>query len=111
MAYVLRQQHEYIALRKFGAIQYYCYIIISHEVRVILSPMQDPVFQAFIVLCITAGKKFNYSTFGWTLISAVIEKASGESFLDYMQNHVFGPLGMTATKGEFHKPLVYHRAR
>jgi len=59
----------------------------------------------------TTGKEFNYTTHGWTLVSAVIERASGKSFLDYMQHHIFDPLGMTSTMGEFHQPLVYHRAR
>ena len=57
------------------------------------------------------GKAFNYTTHGWTLISAVIEKASGESFLKYMKGHVFGPLGMNSTRAGFHRPLVYHIAR
>jgi CubicO group peptidase (beta-lactamase class C family) len=43
------------------------------------------------------GKKFFYSTYGWVLISAVVEGASGQPFLDYMRDHVFRPLGMTRT--------------
>ena len=57
------------------------------------------------------GAEYNYSTHGWTLISAVIEKVSNKKFLDYMRDHVFMPLGMSSTGGEFHQPLVYSRAR
>ncbi len=58
-----------------------------------------------------AGTKYHYTTYGWTLLSSVIEKASGEKFLDYMRKNVFEPLGMAVTRGEFHEPLVYNRAR
>ena len=37
---------------------------------------------------------FNYSTYGYTLISAAVEGATGESFLDLLDQHVFGPLAM-----------------
>jgi CubicO group peptidase (beta-lactamase class C family) len=43
------------------------------------------------------GTRFSYSSFGWTLVSAVIEGASGQEFLDYMSRNVFQPLGMTHT--------------
>ena len=43
------------------------------------------------------GTRFSYSSYGWTLISAVIEGATGEEFLGYMSRNVFRPLGMTHT--------------
>ena len=43
------------------------------------------------------GTKFSYSSYGWNLISAVVEGASGDGFLHYMSVHVFQPLGMTHT--------------
>ena len=43
------------------------------------------------------GTKFSYSSYGWNLISAVVEGASGDNFLHYMSVHVFRPLGMTHT--------------
>ncbi|HVZ17766.1 MAG TPA: serine hydrolase domain-containing protein, partial [Terriglobales bacterium] len=43
------------------------------------------------------GEKFNYSTYGYTVIGCVIEGASGQKFGDYMQQHVFKPAGMTHT--------------
>ena len=58
-----------------------------------------------------AGTKFNYTTHGWTIVSAVIEKTSGTDYLSYMKKHVFNPVGMTATGGEFHEPLVFNRSR
>ncbi|NOT07940.1 MAG: beta-lactamase family protein [Gemmatimonadales bacterium] len=41
--------------------------------------------------------RFLYSTFGYTLLSAVIEGATKTPFLAVMSNHLFGPLGLGAT--------------
>lgn len=43
------------------------------------------------------GTKFGYSTFGYTLLSAVMEGAAGQPFLDVMQRTVFEPLEMLET--------------
>ena len=43
------------------------------------------------------GTRFSYSTYGWNLISAVVEGASGEDFLAYMSRHVIRPLGLRHT--------------
>lgn len=41
------------------------------------------------------GAKFSYSSYGWVLISAVMESAARRDFLDYMAMEVFAPLGLT----------------
>ncbi|XP_069812447.1 serine beta-lactamase-like protein LACTB, mitochondrial [Dendropsophus ebraccatus] len=56
------------------------------------------------------GSQFLYSTHAWTLLSAVVERASGRRFLDYMQQ-MFRDLGMTNTLPEEHEPIIYNRAR
>ena len=43
------------------------------------------------------GTKYSYSSYGWNLISAAMETASGQEFLMYMKNHVFIPAGMKST--------------
>jgi serine beta-lactamase-like protein LACTB len=40
---------------------------------------------------------FNYSTYGYTLLSAVVEGATRRPFLEVMQNELFVPLGMTSS--------------
>lgn len=40
---------------------------------------------------------YRYSTHGYTLLSAVIEGAARQPFLDYLREAVTAPLGMTAT--------------
>lgn len=44
------------------------------------------------------GTKYNYSTYGWSLVSAVMESAAHRDFLDYMETEVFKPLGMEHTR-------------
>ncbi|MEP1094264.1 MAG: serine hydrolase domain-containing protein [Cyclobacteriaceae bacterium] len=46
------------------------------------------------------GTDYSYSSYGWNLISAVIESASGEEFLPYMQKNIFDPLGMVNTTAD-----------
>lgn len=57
------------------------------------------------------GEKYHYSSYGWNLISAVIEGASGNKFLDYMQENVFDPIGMTQTVPGYNKAIIAHRTR
>ena len=57
------------------------------------------------------GTKFSYSSYGFNLISAVVESASGEQFLSYMTRHVFKPLGMTSTAADKNDSLIPNRTR
>ncbi|HYP12680.1 MAG TPA: serine hydrolase domain-containing protein, partial [Bryobacteraceae bacterium] len=45
-------------------------------------------------LAFEPGTQYSYSSYGWNLISAVIEGASGQDFLSFMQAEVFEPLGL-----------------
>ena len=44
-------------------------------------------------LAFVPGEWQDYSNFGYLLLSLIIEKVSGQSYSDYMQEHVFGPAG------------------
>lgn len=44
------------------------------------------------------GTKFSYSTYGWSLVSAVMESASHRDFLEFMDAEVFKPLKMDHTR-------------
>jgi CubicO group peptidase (beta-lactamase class C family) len=57
------------------------------------------------------GTRFSYSSYGFNLLSAVVEGASGEQFLAYMSRHVFKPLGMTSTAPDRNDSLIPNRAR
>lgn len=43
------------------------------------------------------GQRFGYSNAGYILLGAVIEKASGQSYYDYVREHVFKPVAMRDT--------------
>ncbi len=46
------------------------------------------------------GTDYSYSSYGWNLLSAVIEGASGEPFLTFMRREVFEPLGLRSIVAE-----------
>ncbi len=41
-----------------------------------------------------AGSKCEYSNFNYNILGLIVETASGESYTDYLQNHIFNPLEM-----------------
>ena len=55
------------------------------------------------------GTKYSYSSYGWNLLSAVVEAASGQNFLSYMRANVFEPLGMRNTSPDFVDSIIPHR--
>ena len=55
------------------------------------------------------GTRFSYSSYGWNLVSAVVEGASGEPFLAYMSQHVLKPLGLTHTAPDRSDSLIPNR--
>lgn len=57
------------------------------------------------------GDKYSYSTYGFVLLSAVIEGAAGEPFLTFVQRRVIDPVGMRNTVPEFPDSVIPHRAR
>ena len=54
--------------------------------------------------------KYQYSTYGWVLVSAAVESVAGEPFFQFMRTQVFAPLGMTETIPDFPTDVVTDRA-
>jgi D-alanyl-D-alanine carboxypeptidase len=48
-------------------------------------------------LSFVPGQQYEYSNYGFILLGAIIEKASGEDYYTYVKKHVFIPAGMTST--------------
>jgi D-alanyl-D-alanine carboxypeptidase len=48
-------------------------------------------------LAFEPGSRWEYSNYGFILLGALIEAASGMSYYDYVREHVFRPAGMTST--------------
>lgn len=56
------------------------------------------------------GTQYSYSSYGFNLLSAILESASGDEFLHLIQTQVFEPLGMTETVPEHMDSLILYRA-
>lgn len=56
------------------------------------------------------GSKFAYDNSGYVLLGYIIEKISGERYADYLQHHIFDPLGMTSTGFDVSETILPKRA-
>ena len=66
----------------------------------VFEPMK--VFQDDTLL-FKPGTDYSYSTYGWTIISAIVERASGTPYLTYMREAVIDRLGLVNTLADFEK--------
>lgn len=57
------------------------------------------------------GTKFIYTTYGFNLLGAVIEGASGKPYADYMKENVWEPLGMIHTRMDTANDIITKRVR
>jgi CubicO group peptidase (beta-lactamase class C family) len=60
-------------------------------------PVEALRFFADRSLLFEPGTQYRFSSYGWIVVSAAIEQATGERFLAFMQKQVFAPLGMNDT--------------
>jgi CubicO group peptidase (beta-lactamase class C family) len=56
------------------------------------------------------GSKWNYSNSGYVLLGYLIEKISGQSYADFVQQNIFTPLGMKDSGYDSNSALISHRA-
>ncbi|MBY0503646.1 MAG: serine hydrolase [Bryobacteraceae bacterium] len=56
------------------------------------------------------GTEFRYANSGYTLLGFIIERLSGKSYGDFLQENIFNPLGMTQTGYENPLRIIKHRA-
>lgn len=56
------------------------------------------------------GERYSYSSFGYSLLSAVIQGAAGRDFLEYMESAVFTPLNMNHTMADQVTDIIPNRA-
>lgn len=56
------------------------------------------------------GEKWNYSNSGYVLLSAIIEKLSGQSYAEFVAANLFKPLGMADTGYDSHAMILPRRA-
>ena len=56
------------------------------------------------------GTRWEYSNYGFILLGAIIERVSGQSYYDYVREHIFEPAGMTSTGSEPEDKTVPERS-
>ncbi len=56
------------------------------------------------------GTRFSYTTYGFNVLGAAIEGASGEDYVGYVQKHIADPCGMTSLQPDDPYKLIPHRA-
>jgi CubicO group peptidase (beta-lactamase class C family) len=56
------------------------------------------------------GAKWLYNNSGYYLLGMIVEKASGQNYAAYLEDHIFRPLGMSATRYGHMRPIIRHRA-
>ena len=57
------------------------------------------------------GTRYSYSSYGYNLLGAIIEAASGMSYGDYMRQNVWQPLGMNDTRMDDPLEVIPNRVR
>ncbi len=56
------------------------------------------------------GSQWDYSNYGFVLLGVIIEKVSGQSYYDYVREHIYVPAGMTSTGSEPEDQAVSDRS-
>jgi CubicO group peptidase (beta-lactamase class C family) len=56
------------------------------------------------------GEKYAYSNSGYYLLGTIIERASGKPYADFLQENIFGPLGMKQTGYDNPVRIIKNRA-
>jgi D-alanyl-D-alanine carboxypeptidase len=56
------------------------------------------------------GSRWQYSNYGFLLLGVLIEKVSGQSYYDYVRDHIYKPAGLTGTASEPEDQTVVDRS-
>jgi D-alanyl-D-alanine carboxypeptidase len=76
------------------------------------APTRDELLKMFFKLPLEfqPGETWAYDNTGYYLLGIIIEKASGKSYWQFLDEHIFKPLGMNATHNTDPQPIVPNRA-
>jgi CubicO group peptidase (beta-lactamase class C family) len=78
--------------------------------RLAMTPAQVYAYVAAKPLDFAPGSRWNYSNTGYYLLSLVIEKVSGETYIDFVTKHILVPAGMAHTRSSEPNDVIPHRA-
>lgn len=100
-----------LLLGHLGGISHYKNYDVEGRIKVHKDTIEAlAIFQDFDLVA-EPGTQYNYSSYGYNLLGAVVEGASGESYGSYIQKHIFEPLGMTHSRLDDPMDLIPHRVR
>jgi CubicO group peptidase (beta-lactamase class C family) len=73
---------------------------------------EDELFQKFVTLPMNfkPSEKWSYSNTGYVLLGILIRRVTGEFYGDFLQERIFRPLGMTATRIISEADIIPNRA-
>jgi len=76
------------------------------------TPSRDEIVSMFLKLPLEfePGETWSYDNTGYYLLGIIIEKSSGQTYWQFLEERIFQPLGMTATRSTDPQPLVARRA-
>jgi D-alanyl-D-alanine carboxypeptidase len=76
------------------------------------APPRDELLKMFFKLPLEfrPGETWAYDNAGYYLLGIIIEKASGRTYWQFLQERIFKPLGMNATRSTDPQPIVSNRA-
>jgi serine beta-lactamase-like protein LACTB, mitochondrial len=57
------------------------------------------------------GTKFNYSTYGYTVLGCVLEGAASQKYVDFVRENIFKPADTTQTQADDFFAIIPHRTR
>ncbi len=57
------------------------------------------------------GTKYEYTTLGYSLLAAIIEKVTKTSFENYLRDNIFIPAGMTSTMVDKQRDIILNRVK
>src|SRR5262245_30678843 len=57
------------------------------------------------------GTRFSYSNIGYAVLGAALSRAAGQSYLEYVSQKIFAPLGMTHTAFEPNEKIMPHLSK
>jgi CubicO group peptidase (beta-lactamase class C family) len=98
-------------LYHLGGIPHYVDRDVEQHIKVHKSTRESIAIFEHFDLVAEPGTKFNYSSYGYNLLGAAIEGASGQPYADYMREHVWQPLGMHTTRMDDPLDIVPNRVR
>jgi CubicO group peptidase (beta-lactamase class C family) len=98
-------------LSHVGGVPHYVNRDVEQHIKVHKSTREAVEIFAGFDLIAEPGTRYSYSSYGYNLLGAAIEGASGQLYGDYMRDHVWRPAGMLDTRMDDPLELIPHRVR